>query len=140
MKKVRNENWSDLMTEISPSRKAYWGLGKAFKTEEALSTPTLKQSDNSIAFDDREKAGCFADSIKHQCSKKPPYDLKHVRRVEEEGRIELEGSGWSNEFNGSPGAFSRKPEDRCGRDLRRLGPGWQTPPRLYDQSDTGIRQ
>ncbi|GBP91883.1 hypothetical protein EVAR_64489_1 [Eumeta japonica] len=29
-----------------------------------------------------------------------------------------------------------EPEDRCGKDQRRLGSGWQTPPRLYDQSDT----
>ncbi|GBP55069.1 Probable RNA-directed DNA polymerase from transposon X-element [Eumeta japonica] len=26
MKKVRNENWSDLMVEISPSHQTYWGL------------------------------------------------------------------------------------------------------------------
>ncbi|GBP53944.1 hypothetical protein EVAR_96622_1 [Eumeta japonica] len=39
MKKVRNDNWSDLMAEISPSYKAYWGLAKALKTEEAVPTP-----------------------------------------------------------------------------------------------------
>ncbi|GBP70070.1 hypothetical protein EVAR_98901_1 [Eumeta japonica] len=30
----------------------------------------------------------------------------------------------------------RESESRCDRGPRRLGPGWQTPPRLYDQSDT----
>ncbi|GBP13443.1 Neuroendocrine convertase 2 [Eumeta japonica] len=30
----------------------------------------------------------------------------------------------------------RKPEDRYGRAPERLGLGWETPPRLYDQSDT----
>ncbi|GBP51500.1 RNA-directed DNA polymerase from mobile element jockey [Eumeta japonica] len=31
-------------------------------------------------------AECLADSIEHQCSDNPPYDLEHVRRVEEEVR------------------------------------------------------
>ncbi|GBP87571.1 Probable RNA-directed DNA polymerase from transposon BS [Eumeta japonica] len=48
--------------------------------------PALKRPDNSIAFDDREKAECLADSIEHQCSENPPYDAEHVRRVEEEVR------------------------------------------------------
>ncbi|GBP16761.1 Probable RNA-directed DNA polymerase from transposon BS [Eumeta japonica] len=34
MKEARNENWSDLMVEISPSHQAYWGLAKALKWEE----------------------------------------------------------------------------------------------------------
>ncbi|GBP13839.1 hypothetical protein EVAR_8050_1 [Eumeta japonica] len=33
----------------------------------------------------------------------------------------------------------RKPEGWCGRGPIRLGPGRQTPPRLYDQSDTVMR-
>ncbi|GBP48356.1 RNA-directed DNA polymerase from mobile element jockey [Eumeta japonica] len=84
MKEVRNENSSDLMSEISPSHKAYWGLAKALKTEGAVPTPALKKPDKSIAFNDREKAECLADSIEHQCSENSPYDLEHVRRVEEE--------------------------------------------------------
>ncbi|GBP26336.1 hypothetical protein EVAR_95507_1 [Eumeta japonica] len=76
MKEVRNENWSDLMSEISPSDKAYRGLAEAFKTERAVPTPTLKRTDNFIASDEREKAEYLADSIEHE----------HVRRVEEKVR------------------------------------------------------
>ncbi|GBP59736.1 RNA-directed DNA polymerase from mobile element jockey [Eumeta japonica] len=86
IKEIKNDNWSDLMAEISPSHKAYWRLAKALKTEEAAPTPALKRPDNSIAFDDREKAECLADSIEHQCSENPPYDAEHVRTVEEEVR------------------------------------------------------
>ncbi|GBP40859.1 RNA-directed DNA polymerase from mobile element jockey [Eumeta japonica] len=86
MREVRNENWSDLMSEISLSYQAYWGLVKALKTEGAVPTPALRKPDKFIAFDDREKARCLADSIGHQCSENPPYDLEHVRRVEEEVR------------------------------------------------------
>ncbi|GBP58043.1 RNA-directed DNA polymerase from mobile element jockey [Eumeta japonica] len=39
MKEVRNENWSDLMLQISPSHRAYWGLAKTLKTEGAVPTP-----------------------------------------------------------------------------------------------------
>ncbi|GBP98589.1 Probable RNA-directed DNA polymerase from transposon BS [Eumeta japonica] len=46
MKEVRNENWSDLMSEISPSHRAYWGLAKALKTEGAVPTPALKKPDS----------------------------------------------------------------------------------------------
>ncbi|GBP66085.1 RNA-directed DNA polymerase from mobile element jockey [Eumeta japonica] len=86
MKEVRNENGSDLMSEILPSHKVYWGLAKSLKTEGTALTPALKRPDKSIALDDREKAECLADSIEHQCSDNPPYDLEHVRRVEEEVR------------------------------------------------------
>ncbi|GBP83407.1 hypothetical protein EVAR_63072_1 [Eumeta japonica] len=54
--------------------------------QRAVPTPALKRPDNSIAFDDREKADCLADSIEHQCSDNLPYDLEYVRRVEEEVR------------------------------------------------------
>ncbi|GBP19701.1 hypothetical protein EVAR_75673_1 [Eumeta japonica] len=79
MKEVRNENWSDLMAEISPNHKAYWGLAKALKTAGVVPTPALKRSDSSIAFNNREKAECLADSIEDQCSENPPYDLEHVK-------------------------------------------------------------
>ncbi|GBP14456.1 hypothetical protein EVAR_7739_1 [Eumeta japonica] len=36
---VRNENWSNLMIEISPSHQACRGLATALKTEEAVPTP-----------------------------------------------------------------------------------------------------
>ncbi|GBP58872.1 hypothetical protein EVAR_54666_1 [Eumeta japonica] len=35
---------------------------------------------------------------------------------------------------------SHKPEGRCDKGPRRLGPGRQTPPRLYDQSDTEYKK
>ncbi|GBP67340.1 hypothetical protein EVAR_51411_1 [Eumeta japonica] len=44
MKEVKNENWSDLMSEISSSHKAYWGLAKALKTEGAAPRPRFKTS------------------------------------------------------------------------------------------------
>ncbi|GBP41727.1 RNA-directed DNA polymerase from mobile element jockey [Eumeta japonica] len=84
IKEVRTDNWSELMSEISPSHKAYWGLVKALKTEGAVLTPALKRRNNFIAFDDREIAECLADSIEHQCSDNPPYDFEDVRRVEED--------------------------------------------------------
>ncbi|GBP05032.1 Probable RNA-directed DNA polymerase from transposon BS [Eumeta japonica] len=86
MKEVRNENWSNLMTEISPSLKAYWGLAKALKTEVAVPTLTLKRQDKCIVFNDQKKAECSADSIEKQCSENLPYDFEHVSRVEKEVR------------------------------------------------------
>ncbi|GBP87763.1 RNA-directed DNA polymerase from mobile element jockey [Eumeta japonica] len=86
MKEVRNKNWSNLMSEISPSHQAYWGLAKALKTEGAVPSPALKKPDKFIAFDDREKAECLADSIKQQCTENPPYDSERVMRVEEQTR------------------------------------------------------
>ncbi|GBP82208.1 RNA-directed DNA polymerase from mobile element jockey [Eumeta japonica] len=65
---------------------SFWGLAKALKTEKAVPTPALRKLDNSIAFDDREKAECLADSIEQQCSENPAVDIEHVRRVEEEVR------------------------------------------------------
>ncbi|GBP72326.1 RNA-directed DNA polymerase from mobile element jockey [Eumeta japonica] len=45
----------------------------------------MKRPDNSITFDDREKSECcLADSIEHQCTENSPYDVEHVRRMEEE--------------------------------------------------------
>ncbi|GBP44055.1 Probable RNA-directed DNA polymerase from transposon BS [Eumeta japonica] len=86
VQEVRNENWSDLMLEIKPSHKAFWRLAKALKTEKAVPTPALRKLDNSIVFEDREKAECLADSISQQCSENPAVDVEHVRRVEEEVR------------------------------------------------------
>ncbi|GBP89609.1 RNA-directed DNA polymerase from mobile element jockey [Eumeta japonica] len=86
MEEVRKENSSDLIEGISPSHQTYWGLAKALKTEGPVPVPALRKPEKSTAFDDREKAECLADNIEHQCSENPPYDLEHVRRVEEEVR------------------------------------------------------
>ncbi|GBP62890.1 RNA-directed DNA polymerase from mobile element jockey [Eumeta japonica] len=86
MQEVRNDNWSDLMVEIKPSHKAFWGLAKALKTEKAVPTPALRKLDNSIALNDRENAEYLADSIEKQCLENPAFDVEHVRRVEEEVR------------------------------------------------------
>ncbi|GBP52610.1 Phenylalanine--tRNA ligase alpha subunit [Eumeta japonica] len=79
------ENRSRARALSNVSHKAYWGLAKALKTEGAVPTPALNHLDNSVALNDRGKS-CLADSIEYQCLEKPPYDLKHVRRVEEEVR------------------------------------------------------
>ncbi|GBP37422.1 RNA-directed DNA polymerase from mobile element jockey [Eumeta japonica] len=86
MQEVRNNNWSNLMSEISSNHKAYWGLTEVLKTEGAVPTPALKRPDSSIAFDDWEKAEFLADTIELQCSINPSFDSEHVRRVEEEVR------------------------------------------------------
>ncbi|GBP10092.1 Probable RNA-directed DNA polymerase from transposon BS [Eumeta japonica] len=74
------------MVEIKPSHKAFWGLAKALKTEKLSLLPLLRKFDNSLVFDDWEKAECLADSIEQQCSENPAFDVEHVRRVEEEVR------------------------------------------------------
>ncbi|GBP61090.1 hypothetical protein EVAR_89756_1 [Eumeta japonica] len=85
MQEVRNDNWSDLMIEIKLSHKVFWGLArKALRTEKVIPTPALRKLNNSIAFGDREKVECLADSIEQQCSENPSFDVEHVRRVEEE--------------------------------------------------------
>ncbi|GBP62763.1 Probable RNA-directed DNA polymerase from transposon BS [Eumeta japonica] len=84
MEEVKNENWSELMVEISPNHQAYWGLAKAIETEGAVPFPAMRKPDKSVAFDDWEKAEYIADSIEQQCSENTQYDLEHVRRVEEE--------------------------------------------------------
>ncbi|GBP32233.1 RNA-directed DNA polymerase from mobile element jockey [Eumeta japonica] len=83
---IRDKNAALRCGQIPHIHKAYWGLAKALKTEGAVPTPALKRPDNSIAFDDREKGEYLADSLEHQCSDNPPYDLEHVKRVEEEVR------------------------------------------------------
>ncbi|GBP26858.1 hypothetical protein EVAR_16438_1 [Eumeta japonica] len=71
MKEVKNENWSDLMVEVSPSHKVYWELAKALKTKGTVPTPALKRPDKSIVLYDWEKAECLGDSIEHQCIENP---------------------------------------------------------------------
>ncbi|GBP93401.1 hypothetical protein EVAR_44111_1 [Eumeta japonica] len=90
---VRNDNWSDLMVNITLSHQAYWELAKALKIEGYVPTPALRKSDNSIAVDNQEKGECLANSIEQQCSDYPPQRLRththththtHIHRVEEE--------------------------------------------------------
>ncbi|GBP64762.1 hypothetical protein EVAR_14958_1 [Eumeta japonica] len=61
VEKVRNENWSDLMEEITPSHKAFWKVTKALETEGYISKPPFKKPDNSVALEDAEIAECLAD-------------------------------------------------------------------------------
>ncbi|GBP55953.1 hypothetical protein EVAR_97666_1 [Eumeta japonica] len=82
MKEVRNENWSDLMSEISPSHRAYWGLAKALKTEGAVPTPALKKPDKSIAFDDREKLSRVEEEVRQRVSLPPKDDLDPISQDE----------------------------------------------------------
>ncbi|GBP13593.1 hypothetical protein EVAR_6935_1 [Eumeta japonica] len=67
---------------------------------------------------------------------KPKPTNRHIQ-----GRTELEGPGWYYEFKPLPPPLSppQKPSIRVGavESPLRLGPGGQTPTRLYDQSDTG---
>ncbi|GBP24118.1 Probable RNA-directed DNA polymerase from transposon BS [Eumeta japonica] len=86
MIEVKNEEWSNLMEDISPTHKAFWKVTKALKSEGYLPTPPLKKPDSSLAVDDQEKAECIADSIELQCSHTlPPHDTQHISLIEEEG-------------------------------------------------------
>ncbi|GBP05701.1 hypothetical protein EVAR_73693_1 [Eumeta japonica] len=42
VQEVRNENWSDLMEEITPAHKAFWKVSKALKIEGYIPIPTQK--------------------------------------------------------------------------------------------------
>ncbi|GBP34191.1 Probable RNA-directed DNA polymerase from transposon BS [Eumeta japonica] len=87
MIEVKNEEWSNLMEDISPTHKAFWKVTKALKSEGYLPTPPLKKPDSSLAVDDQEKAECIADSIELQYSHTlPPYDTQHISLIEEEVR------------------------------------------------------
>ncbi|GBP31286.1 Probable RNA-directed DNA polymerase from transposon BS [Eumeta japonica] len=87
MFEVKNEEWSNLMEDISPTHQAFWKVTKALKSEGYLPTPPLKKPDRSLAVDDQEKAECIADSIELQCSHTlPPHDIQHITHIEEEVR------------------------------------------------------
>ncbi|GBP67598.1 Probable RNA-directed DNA polymerase from transposon X-element [Eumeta japonica] len=55
MLEVKNEEWSNLMEDITPSHQAFWKLTKALKSEGYLPTPPLKKADSSLAVDDVRK-------------------------------------------------------------------------------------
>ncbi|GBP78989.1 Probable RNA-directed DNA polymerase from transposon BS [Eumeta japonica] len=87
MIEVKNEEWSNLMEDISRTHKAFWKVTKALKSEGYLPTPPLKIPDSSLAVDDQEKAECIADSIELQCSHTlPSHDTQYISLIEEEVR------------------------------------------------------
>lgn len=84
---LRNSEWSDLMETIGPSHQAYYKVARALRTDAITHTPPLTRPDGTFAFEDEEKAECFADSIASQCSPSTQEcDPGHVREVEEEVR------------------------------------------------------
>lgn len=85
MRELRSTRWDSLLEEISPSHQAYWKLARAFKTDGVAVLPPLRKPDNSIAFDDDEKAECLADSLESQCSPSTlPVNQDHVVMVDNE--------------------------------------------------------
>ncbi|GBP82764.1 RNA-directed DNA polymerase from mobile element jockey [Eumeta japonica] len=42
VREVKNDNWSDLMEEITPTHKAYWAVAKALKSDVCVAMPALK--------------------------------------------------------------------------------------------------
>ncbi|GBP89778.1 Probable RNA-directed DNA polymerase from transposon BS [Eumeta japonica] len=82
VQEVKNDNWSDLMVEIKPSHQAFWGLAKALKTEKAVPTPALRKLDNSIAFDDREKAEWVEEEVRRRVILPPKDDLDPITQDE----------------------------------------------------------
>lgn len=85
MRDLRSTRWEGLLEEISPSHQAYWKLARTFKSDTVTVLPPLKKPDNSIAFDDDEKAECLADSLESQCSPSTlPVNQDHVVMVDNE--------------------------------------------------------
>ncbi|GBP63899.1 Probable RNA-directed DNA polymerase from transposon BS [Eumeta japonica] len=62
MMEVKNEEWNNLMEEITPTHQAFWKVTRALKSEGYLPTIPLKKPDSSLAIDDQEKAEYIADS------------------------------------------------------------------------------
>ncbi|GBP60104.1 Probable RNA-directed DNA polymerase from transposon BS [Eumeta japonica] len=90
VQEFRNESWSDLMEEITPSHKAFWKVTKALKTEGYIPVPPYKRTDNFVALDDAEIAECLAESTETQCSHaSPPHDIAHINCIEEEVLYEI---------------------------------------------------
>ncbi|GBP94600.1 Probable RNA-directed DNA polymerase from transposon BS [Eumeta japonica] len=80
VREVKNDNWSDLMEEITPTHKAYWAVAKALKSDVCVAMPALKKPDNDLVFDDQEKAEYIADSIELQCSLNPAPSRPRARK------------------------------------------------------------
>ncbi|CAK1588831.1 unnamed protein product [Parnassius mnemosyne] len=78
---------SELMENISPSHTAYYQMARALRIDATTHTPPLSRPDGTVAFEDDEKAECFADSIAAQCSpSSQPVDPSHIQEVEDEVR------------------------------------------------------
>ncbi|RVE50309.1 hypothetical protein evm_005144 [Chilo suppressalis] len=72
-----------LMADITPSHLAYYKIAKALRSDATTHTPPLTRPDGTVAFDDDEKAECFADSIAEQCTPSTQTtDPHHIRKVE----------------------------------------------------------
>ncbi|GBP32882.1 hypothetical protein EVAR_81672_1 [Eumeta japonica] len=85
VQEFRNENWNDLVEEITPSHKAFWKVTKALKTEGFFPIPLFEIPDSSVALDDTEIAKCLAESIESQCSHtSPSHNIAHINHIEEE--------------------------------------------------------
>ncbi|GBP61558.1 hypothetical protein EVAR_46419_1 [Eumeta japonica] len=70
------------MEDITTNYKSYWQEAKTLKSE---FVPALKNPDNTLAFEDQEKAECLANKIERRCSHtSPPHDPLHTSRIEEE--------------------------------------------------------
>ncbi|GBP46716.1 RNA-directed DNA polymerase from mobile element jockey [Eumeta japonica] len=78
IREVRNNNWSALMEGITPTHKAYWQVVKALKLDGYELVPALKNPDNTLAFEDREKAECLANSIERQCLHTSPLMISYT--------------------------------------------------------------
>ena len=82
---MRQTRWDKTLSELEPTHQAFWQLQRKLKSDEVASTPPIKRPDNSIAFEDDEKAECLADSLEAQCSPSTqPVDPAHLLKVEAE--------------------------------------------------------
>lgn len=85
IKEFRDERWANFVGEIKPSHTAYWRVAKSLRSDQITQCPPLTRPDGTIAFDDDEKAECFADSLESQCSPSlEPTDDEHVQMVDSE--------------------------------------------------------
>lgn len=83
----RNSNWDSLMSDITPSHTAFYKVAKSLRVDTKANTPPITRPDGSIAFEDEEKADCFADSIAAQCAPSiQQFVPQHVSTVEDEVR------------------------------------------------------
>ncbi|CAG5036485.1 unnamed protein product [Parnassius apollo] len=87
LKDFRDLERGNLMENISPSHTAYYQMARALRIDAITHTLPLSRPDGSIAFEDEEKAECFADSVAAQCSpSSQPTDPLHIKLVEDEVR------------------------------------------------------
>ncbi|GBP24552.1 hypothetical protein EVAR_79460_1 [Eumeta japonica] len=77
-REVRNNNWSSLMKEITPTHKAYWQVAKPLRSNDYEPIPAYRNPDNTLAFYDRDKAECLADSIKRNAHTSTLHTTLHM--------------------------------------------------------------